>query len=120
MNRTYFISDTHFGHKNIISSCNRPFKDVEEMNKTLIANWNNVADDGDTIYHLGDVFGFDKTNNAGFIYALKGHKILLPGNHDYESPEHYQSMGFEECYGRDEFHEVTVEGRRILLRHYPS
>lgn len=44
---------------------------------------------------------------------------MLPGNHDYESPEHYKSMGFEACYNRDEFHEITVEGRRIYMRHYP-
>lgn len=39
----YFTADTHFGHVNVIKMSNRPFADINEMNKTLITNWNSFV-----------------------------------------------------------------------------
>lgn len=36
----YFTADAHFGHANIIKMCERPFPDVETMNESMIAAWN--------------------------------------------------------------------------------
>lgn len=52
--KVYFTSDTHFYHSNIIGFCKRPFKNVEDMNETLIENWNRVVGQDDIVFHLGD------------------------------------------------------------------
>lgn len=43
---TFFTSDSHWNHSRIIELCKRPFKDVEEMNNSLIENWNKVVPQG--------------------------------------------------------------------------
>jgi len=69
---TFFTSDTHFNHANIIKFCDRPFKDVELMNETLIANWNRVVGLDDTVFHLGDFcLGGAGDQGTVFGYALK-------------------------------------------------
>lgn len=39
----WFTSDTHFYHENILRYCSRPFKDISEMNETLIRRWNETV-----------------------------------------------------------------------------
>lgn len=75
----FFTADTHFGHSNIIRYCDRPFSSVQEMDETLIQNWNDVVGPNDTVYHLGDYsFG----DPYPYKKRLKGHIELIAGNHD--------------------------------------
>jgi calcineurin-like phosphoesterase family protein len=81
--KVFFISDLHFHHKNIIKSCGRPFKDVEEMNNTLIDNWNNTVPDDGIVFILGDFCWLRKVSIwTDLLKILKGNKILVMGNHD--------------------------------------
>ena len=52
--KTWFSSDQHFGHSNIIKFMLRPFADVEEMDYALITNWNSVVSPEDSVYVVGD------------------------------------------------------------------
>lgn len=81
--RVLFTGDTHFGHANVIKYAHRPFKHVDEMDETLIANWNAVVRPQDRIYHLGD-FSFyrDIGRTLTVLARLNGKKYLVFGNHD--------------------------------------
>lgn len=79
---TYFTSDLHLGHENIIRFSNRPFSSIEEMNRTLIDNWNSRVTDRDDIYILGDMF-HKATDIEKILGKLKGRKHMVIGNHDY-------------------------------------
>lgn len=88
----FFTSDTHLGHANIIKYCNRPFNSLEEMNNTIIRNWNNIVKPEDTVFFLGD-FCFKNTTGGkegeginvtsdSWRKQLNGDIIFIKGNHD--------------------------------------
>lgn len=92
--KVFIISDTHFGHSRIIQYCNRPFASVEEMDETMIKNWNETVTNNDVVLHLGD-FGLGKKEYiASIVKRLNGKKILVMGNHDTWSEQTYRDMGF--------------------------
>lgn len=89
---TWFTSDLHFGHLNIISYANRPYKSVEQMNMALIRNWNSRVKPGDIVFHIGD-FCFRNTEGGkegeglkskamDYASQLNGHITFIKGNHD--------------------------------------
>jgi len=80
----YFTSDQHFGHKNIIQYCNRPYSSIEEMNESLINNFNNIVTGDDVTYHLGD-FALSK-KYLPIVQRLNGKHHLITGNHDHCYP----------------------------------
>ena len=78
----FFVSDTHFGHTNIIKYCNRPFNNTDEMDEALINNWNAKVPKDGIVYHLGD-FAWGSINYWKKIREqLNGEIILIYGNHD--------------------------------------
>ena len=114
----YYIADTHFYHENIIRLCNRPFKDVQEMNSVMAENWNAAVKPEDTVYVVGD-FGYrvGTQDLIKMINSLNGHKILIRGNHDIKA---LNDPVYRACYdGIYDIHEVVDNGVRIVLCHYP-
>ena len=79
----FFTSDTHFGHKNIIRLCDRPFQGIHEMDEELIARWNETVKEHDEVYHLGD-FGYkcSVSHLKRIMERLNGRIHLIVGNHD--------------------------------------
>ena len=80
--KKFYIADWHYDHKNIIALDNRPFKDVTEMNNSLIERWNKVVSKEDIVYILGDMFWCDHKTAMNILDKLNGTKILIRGNHD--------------------------------------
>ena len=78
----FFTSDLHLGHDRIIDLCGRPFENVNEMNHTIIQNWNLVVEPNDTVFVLGDVALGKLNETLPLVEQLRGHKLLVPGNHD--------------------------------------
>jgi calcineurin-like phosphoesterase family protein len=79
----WITADLHLGHNSILRHCNRPFKDVKEMDECLITNWNARVKDGDLVYVVGDmVWPREEYTYRKYMKALNGTKILIKGNHD--------------------------------------
>jgi calcineurin-like phosphoesterase family protein len=91
---TFFISDTHFCHKNIIKYENRPFKTSEEMDRRMIENWNKVVGKDDLVIHGGDFSLCSKQKATDILNSLNGHKILIKGSHD-STNKRMLDIGFE-------------------------
>ena len=114
----WVTSDTNFNHANIIKYCNRPFSSVEEMNETIIANWNKVVSKDDTIYHLGDFALGDKSLIPDFLERLNGYKEFLMGNHDNSNIMlEMCKQGLIENISWEDV--IKVGKKTIILNHFP-
>jgi calcineurin-like phosphoesterase family protein len=74
----WYTADLHLGHANIIRYCDRPFSDVDEMNRALIDRWNSVVADDDEVWVLGDVALGPIAQSLALIDELHGDKVLVP------------------------------------------
>lgn len=109
---TWYTSDLHLGHANIIGYSGRPYADVDEMHEALAANWRSVVEPADTVVVLGDVSLGNWGMAAEIMASLPGCKILLPGNHDACWYGHKRHQRWVERYREEAGFELIVNQRQ--------
>ena len=107
--QTWFISDTHFDHSNIIGYCARPFVDVVEMNNILVDNWNAIVKEQDKVYFLGDIgLGRHSKSKDYWLNKLNGEIVFILGDHDKDRKNTKLNEKLE------------YKGHKFLLLHDPD
>ena len=111
----WFSADYHLSHKNIIKYCNRPFKNIKEMDLTILNNLDQSVKNGDILYYLGDLTF--KTDVAENFFQRFNHIEIhyVIGNHDNE-----KILNIVRKYSKSLTHlkDVIIEGMPITLCHY--
>lgn len=114
--RTWVYSDPHFYHGNICrfeSSPGvklRPWDDANEMTEDMIRWYNEMVDDQDRVYILGDV-AFSPANMKASVGRMKGRKVLVPGNHEPPKMRKYFDL-FDDVRG-------YVVKKGFIMSHIP-
>lgn len=132
LNKVYITSDLHFQHKKIITYCNRPFDNIDEMDEYIFKQFDNLPNDA-IVINNGDLFlnsmaDYNKLKDY-FIPRMKGanRKLwIIMGNHDrsavfyvkncpYNNPyDMYINIGFDRVY----MYPILFE-EKYLLSHEP-
>lgn len=126
MSKTFFTSDWHLGDDRIGINGKpnlfyRPFKSLHEQNATILNNFFEVFEDGDTLYHLGDVFyKFDTASTSAMSYLRSCYPnskfYLIRGNYD-EGHEEYLETWFDNIFDSGEF---EFDFGWAYINHYPT
>lgn len=109
----FFTADTHFGDHRTINIWKRDFADVAAMDALMIARWNAVVGPEDEVWHLGDM-ARKAADVPALLARLHGTKHLIRGNNDPDAV-----MAADGWTSASDYREMEVEGRRLVLCHYP-
>ena len=114
----------HFGHRFICDACDRPFKSINQMDKTMLRNYARVKDT-DTLFLLGDFAYRNARPASSYLKQIKkttcGQMVYVRGNHDQwlddmsvDEKQHYFLMVIDDrCV-------IERDGFRVGLCHIPT
>lgn len=118
----FFTSDHHVFHHNVIKYDGRPFKNVYEMNETLVENWNSVVSKDSIVFYLGDLSFGQHSDTKELVDRLNGKIHFILGNHDkfdeikklnrFETISDYINLSVEDSDTPRKFQD-------IMMSHYP-
>jgi len=119
MHKIWLTSDQHFGHRNVITYCSRPFKDVDHMKEELVSRFNAKVSHDDMTWHLGDFSMHPRELDV--LRRLNGWHALVVGNHDGCHPVQCKSdeklKRLTQVYLDAGFAEVSTEDKLVMTDH---
>jgi len=129
----WITSDTHYHHKNICRgvtnwrtqdgkipvSSTRDFRDLDDMDSTIVNNINAKVGPDDTLIHLGDVAfgGFEMVGQFLDRLVCKNIHLVL-GNHDHHIQNDREGIQ-SRFLSVQNYLEANIEGENFILCHYP-
>lgn len=120
MSNIWITSDWHFNHDRSFIYEPRGFNNVNEMNQSIIKNFNSVVQYNDTVYCLGDCMLGDLESGKQCLQQLNCQNIkIILGNHCTSNRiELYNSLPNFEVLGYAAM--LKYNGYHFYLSHYPS
>lgn len=113
--KTYFTSDWHLGHRNVLEFDQRPFQDISHMHQVLINNYNNTVSPQDVCFFLGDMGLCKSEILLNIIQQLNGQKVLILGNHD-KGASAMRAMSFDVVLNSAS---LIIANKHITMSHCP-
>jgi calcineurin-like phosphoesterase family protein len=126
----HFISDCHFSHDRKWLVEPRGYSTIEEHDEGLIEKWNKQVEPHDVVWSLGDFIFLKGAEermekiirrlNFSTLYMLNGNHVAgikqLKEKHgrQYWMEDQQRMVEF-----RGDYQEIIVDGRGIVLSHYP-
>lgn len=115
----WFTSDLHLMHDKGFIYSPRGFMSVEDMDNTIVKNFNEVVKWDDNLYILGDLMLNNNDGGMRLLRQLPGKKIIIAGNHDtdarialYQKEPSMEYLGIAARY--------EYKGYHFYLSHYPT
>jgi len=112
----WFTSDWHINHAKIIDYCNRPFEEVEEMDESIMENFDSLVSKNDIVFFLGDIaFGEDMAKHILNLITKKAEVHFILGNHDMRYINTISSV----ANSVNTLLDIQIDDQPITLCHYP-
>lgn len=119
MSAVYVISDTHFGHRNILKY--RPeFSTIEEHDQTIMEGIRSL-NKRDSLWILGDCFfTWDSLRFLGEMCSIVDNVNWIFGNHDTDRAERQQVLRHAlMSFPLSKVGSMFKYGKHFWLTHYP-
>lgn len=114
----YFTSDLHLCHDRGFIYEPRGFKNIYDMNNTIVKNWNDTVNPEDDVFCLGDIMLNDNNTGLKLFKQLKGNIHIVLGNHDSDA----RTELYKTCWNVVEVElalRFKYNGYHFFLTHYP-
>ena len=120
MGKIYLTSDLHFCHDKEFIYGPRGFKNIWDMNKAIVENWNSTVTEDDDVYVLGDLMLNNNEEGIKLIKSLRGRIHIVTGNHDtYNRVARYRNT-FNVVMVHPYATELKYKKYKFYLSHYPT
>lgn len=116
----YFTSDLHFQHNKEFLYKSRGFNSINEHDQTIINNWNNIVNDNDDVYILGDLMLGNIEFAIKELSQLKGKIHIIIGNHDTNNYINKYKLLLKNVVDINYVVILKYNGFKFYLSHYPT